>query len=276
MRALSLVTVLLMLPGVAGGTVESARSPGEVSFARRSCFLLYEIGVGERRREPDAACNLRVTPGSTFMVPHALFALDAGVVAGPDETIAYDGTGTDLPESSRRDHTLASSLQHSVVWYHQRIAERLGVAREQSYLMNAGYGNMDASGDPKRFWFGDSLAISPDEQQTFLLRLYNGKLPMSPRAQAQVRAMLVQPPGVIVNSRGAHNFAAPWPAGAAVSAKTAATTDVTGHGVRWIVGHVQRGPRAYVFVACVVGPAAMGPNVAIDLAAQGLRETGVL
>ena len=235
MRALSFMALLLMLPGLAGGTVESARSPGEVSFARRSCFLLYEIGAGERRRAPDSACNLRVTPGSTFMLPHALFALDAGVAAGPDEPLAYDGSG-DPPASSRRDHTLASSLQHSVIWYHQRLAERLGAAREQAYLLSAGYGNMDGSGDPARFWLAGSLAISPDEQQTFLLRLYNGKLPFSPRAQEQARAMLVQPPGVIVNSRGAHAFAAPWPRDAVVSAKTAATIDVTGHGVRWIVG----------------------------------------
>ena len=275
MRVLSFIAVLLTLPGLAHGAVESARSPAEVSFARRSCFLLYEIGVGERRREPDSACDLRVTPGSTFMLPHALFALDAGVAAGPDETIAYDGTG-DVPDSSRRDHTLASSLQHSVIWYHRRLAERMGAARERAYLLNAGYGNMDGSGDPASFWLGDSLAISPDEQQTFLLRLYNDQLPFSRRAQAQVRDMLVQPPGVILNSRGTHNFAAPWPAGAVVSAKTAATTDLTGHGVRWIVGHVRRGAHAYVFVACVVGPPAMGPNVAIDLAAQGLRESGVL
>jgi beta-lactamase class D len=272
---LSFIAALLLSPGLSSAAVESARAPPEISFARRSCFLLYEIGAGQRRREPDAACNLRVTPGSTFMIAHALFALDAGVVATPDESIAYDGAA-DVPESSRRDHTLASSLRHSVIWYHRRLAERLGAAREQAYLLNVGYGNMDASGDLTRFWSGNTLLVSPDEQQTFLLRLYNDKLPLSATAQAQVRAMLVQPEGNVVNSRGTHGFVGAWPTDAVVSAKTAATTDATGHGVRWIVGHVERGARAFVFVACVVGPETVGPNAAIDLAAKELRDAGVL
>lgn len=275
LRARFFVVVLLAASVPAPAAVESARSPAEISFTRRSCFLLYEIGVGERRRDPDASCNLRVTPGSTFKIAHSLYALDAGVVHGPDERIAYDGGG-DWPESSRREHTLASAMQHSVIWYDQKLAERLGREREQAYLLNTGYGNMDGSGDLKRFWLGDSLAIAPIEQQTFLLRLYNDKLPVSRSAMDAVRAMLVQPRGVVVNSRGAHNFNAPWPADAVVSAKTASTTDLSGHGVRWLVGHVRRGARAFVFVSCVVGPPDMGPNVAIDLAASALRDSGVL
>ncbi|MGH8470133.1 MAG: penicillin-binding transpeptidase domain-containing protein [Gammaproteobacteria bacterium] len=38
------------------------------------------------------------------------------------------------PESWRRDHTLRSAMHHSVVWYFQRIAERLGASRESEYL----------------------------------------------------------------------------------------------------------------------------------------------
>ena len=275
-RPLFLIALLALWSGASSGAVETSRGPGEVSFARRPCFLLYEIGVGQVRREPNAGCNTRITPGSTFKIAQALFALDAGVVSGPDETIAYDGTG-DWPESSKRDHTLASAMHESVIWYAQKLAERLGPEREQSYLLNIGYGNMDASGPPTRFWMGDSLAISPDEQQTFLLRLYNDKLPLSERAMKLVREMLVQPRDVIINSQGRHKFDAPWPADAVVSAKTASMTDLTGQAVRWLVGHVQRGKRAYVFVSSVVGsPVTTGQNAAIDQAAKGLREAGVL
>ena len=45
-------------------------------------------------------------------------------MSGPDEVFSWDGQG-DWPPSSRRDHTLASALRNSVVWYFQRIAERL-------------------------------------------------------------------------------------------------------------------------------------------------------
>jgi hypothetical protein len=40
----------------------------------RACFILHEIGVGEVARGPDTACRMRVSPQSTFKVPHALAA----------------------------------------------------------------------------------------------------------------------------------------------------------------------------------------------------------
>jgi beta-lactamase class D len=95
----------------------------------KSCFLLFEFGVGEIRRDSSDACATRITPASTYKVPHALAALDAGVVKGPTALFRYDGTGQ-WPESSRQDHTLASALRHSVVWYFQRVAQRLGPERE--------------------------------------------------------------------------------------------------------------------------------------------------
>src|SRR5262245_39348826 len=95
---LSIAIGLLLL--LVGAT--SAAPPADTG----SCFLLTELGVGEIRRQPSDVCGTRITPASTFKVPHALAALDAGVISGPDETIKYDGTG-DWPPLSRRDHTLA-------------------------------------------------------------------------------------------------------------------------------------------------------------------------
>jgi beta-lactamase class D len=84
-------------------------------FSPASCFLLYEIGVGQVRRNPASACSTRLSPASTFKIPHALAALDAGVVSGPDETFTWDGTPRAY-ESWRRDHTLASAMRYSVLW----------------------------------------------------------------------------------------------------------------------------------------------------------------
>src|SRR5882757_9026636 len=72
---------------------------------RRECFLLFEIGVGQVRRAPSEGCASRVPPMSTFKVAHALAALDAGVLKGPDEIIQYDGSPWEF-ESFRQDHTL--------------------------------------------------------------------------------------------------------------------------------------------------------------------------
>lgn len=239
-----------------------------------SCFLLFEFGVGEIKRNPSEACRTRISPASTFKIPHALAALDSGVIKSSDETIAFDGTGQ-WPESSRRDHTLATAIRHSVVWYFQRVAERLGADRERAYLRKFSYGNMDSTSALTTFWLGGSLQITPEEQQRFLIDLFQDRLPVSKAAMEAVRKMMVQPTGVVVNAAGEQPFGAPWPAELVVSAKTGSAIDRSGRGTRWLVGHVSRGKRSLVFVSCVIGPPGTATNAAIDLALRSLREEHV-
>ena len=262
----ALVGVLLAL---LGAPAHALRIPAE------SCFLLFELGVGEVRRNPSAACRTAISPASTFKVPHALAALDSGVVTGPSETFAYDGK-SEGPDAWRRDHTLATAMRYSVVWYFQRIAQRLGADREREYLKRLAYGNMDSTSGLTTFWLGESLQVTPEQQVRFWVSLYTSKLPVSERAMEQVRAMLVQPAGTIVNASGAHPFLNPWPADAIVSAKTGAVTDKSGRAVRWLAGHVTRGNRSFVFVSCAIGSKDLEANAAIDLAARSLRDAHVL
>jgi beta-lactamase class D len=126
------------------------------------------------------------------------------------------------------------------------------------------------------FWLGGSLQITPEEQLRFLRRLYAGELPVNSAALRTVEALIVQPPNQVVNATGQHPFAAPWPAGTVVSAKTGAGTDRSGATVRWLVGHVARGDRAWIFVSCVAGGTATPTLAAIDLAASSLQQFGVL
>lgn len=107
-------------------------------------------------------------------MPHTLAALDSGVISGPNETLAYDRRGQ-WPESARHDHALASALRNSVVWYFQRVAERLGPAREQAHLRRLGYGNMDSSSGLTTFWIGGSLQVTPEEPQSFWIKLYQNR-----------------------------------------------------------------------------------------------------
>jgi beta-lactamase class D len=74
----------------------------------------------------------------------------------------------------------------------------------------------------------------------------------------------------VVNALGEHPFDAPWPAGTQVSAKTGSANEV-----RWLVGHVERQGRAWVFVSCVTGPG-LDRLAGVDLAATSLRTAGVL
>jgi beta-lactamase class D len=240
-----------------------------------ACFLLYQQGRGVVRRSPSEACRVRVSPQSTFKIPHALAALDAGVISGPRHVLRYDGARVPF-ESWRRDHDLASALPNSVLWYFQRVAETLGMQRERAYLERFDYGNRDARSALTSFWVGGSLAVSPEEQLRFLIRLFTGALPVKREVMESVRRLLVQPPGRVVNARGEHPFADPWPPGTVVAAKTGSGNDRSGRQVRWLVGQVARGGRAWVFVSCVIGDARLAPLAAVELAARALREEGVL
>ena len=237
--------------------------------------MLHEVGVGEVRRAPAEACRTRVAPQSTFKIPHALAAIDAGVVTGADSAFAYDGSPQSF-DSWRRDHTLATAMRFSVVWWFQRVAEKLGAAREQDYLQRFAYGNADASSGLTTFWLGGSLTISPEEQAQFLLRLFANKLPVSEHALRTVRTVLVQPTGLVINAAGEHPFGGAWPPGTVVSAKTGGGRDRSGQQVRWLVGHISREHRSWVFVSCVIGDDKTAPLAAVDLAARALRRDGVL
>lgn len=253
----------------AESTPVSSSGPPSGGPATSSCFLLYQLGIGEVRQSPSEGCSTRVTPASTFKIPHALAGLDSGVLAGPHVAFAYDGSG-DMPDAWKRDQTLATAVRHSVVWYFQRVATMLGPNRERAYLAKLGYGDQDSSSGLTTFWLDESLRISPDEQAKFMARLYEDALPVNKVAMKTVRDILVQPPGVVVDATGEHSFDAPWPDDAVVSAKTGSSD-----AVRWLVGHVQRRQRLWVFVSCVTGWR-LNPVAAINLAASSLRAAQVL
>ena len=272
-RASAARALLVATAVMAGAIGQSAEIHGTAQSAdAASCFLLYEIGVGQVRRSPGEACATRVSPASTFKIPHALAALDTGVLDGPDARIAHDGT--DQPFVSwRRDHTLRTAIRDSVVWYFQRVAERLGAERERAYLEKFRYGSADPTSGLTTFWLGGSLLISPDEQQRFLLDLFADRLPVERRHMETVRQLMVQPAGTVVNAAGSQKFG---PAtGVVVAAKTGAVRDRSGQDVRWLVGRVERGSRSWIFVAMVKAAPDAPAAAALELAASGLTEAKV-
>lgn len=276
--------VLVTLLALAAATPRPVRAPGPDSAhigqepadapAGDGCFLLHEIGVGMGDTALPETCRTRLTPASTFKIPHALAALDSGVIDGPETSLTYDGSSQPF-ERWRRDHTLRTAMHDSVVWYFQRVAERLGDARERDYLRRFAFGNGDTSSGLTSFWLGGSLLVSPEEQLRFLLALYADDLPVSRRAMGTVREILVQPRGQVVNAMGAHPFGR-WPADLTLSAKTGSARGRDGRDVRWLVGHARRGPRAWIFVSAVVGRPTAAAMAAIELAAGRLAEHGVL
>ena len=208
-----------------------------------------------------------------LMQPPGLQGLEsrlAGVVvAALKETFDRDSKRLEL-ERQRID------MRDSVVWYFQETAKRLGPDRERQYLARFTYGNQDSSSGLTSFWLGGSLAISPDEQLRFFERLYDGSLPVSRKAIESVREILRQPAGSVVNAAGAHPFGGRWPEGTVLSAKTGAGSTAGGAIVRWLVGHVSRGSRSWIFVSNVVGGSDTPALAAIEQAERALQEARVL
>jgi len=134
--------------------------------------------------------QMRFIPASTFKIPHALFALDAGIVRDEFQVFRWDGTKRDI-ESWNRDQDLRSSMRNSAVWVYQQFARELGEERERQYLRKISYGNADPSGGIDTFWLSGNLRISAEEQVAFLQRLYRNELPFRVEHQRLVKDVMI-------------------------------------------------------------------------------------
>lgn len=125
-----------------------------------------------------ASCSRRRSPASTFKIPHALFALDHGVVK-PDTV--FPGVPNAEIVAWRSPLDLRGALAASSVPWFQEVAKQLGPSGEQDLLSGFDYGNRQIGSDLTHFWLGrstDGLQISPAEQVRFLDRLYAKDLPL--------------------------------------------------------------------------------------------------
>lgn len=164
---------------------------------------VFLVGLAFRERLPwwmSARSNIsymaksvrktRFIPASTFKIPHALFALDAGVVRDEFQVFPWDGVKRQF-ESWNRDQDLRSSMRASTVWVYQSFARQLGETREQEYLERIAYGNTDVSGGVDRFWLDGGLRISAPEQIVFLQRLHRNTLPFAVEHQRLVKDVMI-------------------------------------------------------------------------------------
>ncbi len=174
-------------------------------------------------------------PASTFKVPHALIALETGVVDDADkEIIHWDGRVRSI-EAWNKDHTLRSALAVSAVPVYQQIARRIGTERMQKYLDAFQYGNRQVGPVIDRFWLDGPLRISALEQIEFFDKLRRGDLPVSKRNLDIVRDIISIEPI----------------SGGTIRAKTGAVgidgTPGEKATLGWLAGYVDRGEDSSVF-----------------------------
>lgn len=234
-----------------GKRFEDAGTPGVFAVLRLRDNALIVTDEGRARRQ--------YVPASTFKVPHALIALEIGVVADADkEVIRWDGKMRSI-EAWNKDHTLRSAMAVSAVPVYQQIARRIGSERMRKYLEAFNYGNHEVGPEIDRFWLDGPLRISALEQIAFFDKLRRGDLPVSARSLDITRDIIPAEPIV----------------GGFLRAKTGAVgidgTEGEKAMLGWLAGYVDRGDDSSVFAmnVDVAGPPDLARRMPITKAILG-------
>lgn len=254
-----------------GPTAERAEAPSALGLRRidfkshfgrfDGCFVLKSLDDEWTLRYNDERCARRFAPCSTFKIMSALIGLEVGVLTGPEHAMKWDGT----PQNRKvceADHTLATAIRDSVVWYFQRVAEAIGDERMQKYLDECDYGNRDQGGGLTKFWLQTSLEISANEQLRFMERLHRNDLPFGKKTVETVMRL--------IEFRQSDDWILSGKTGTGGADGSSKNTMLG-----WYVGHVRRGNRTYVFATNISGDNAMGPT-ARSITAGILRDLGLV
>jgi beta-lactamase class D len=157
------------------------------------CFTALDGGT--TLTSDPARCAEPHRPYSTFKIPNALIALDAGVLAGADAAMTWDKKK--VPDQAkyldawRKPHTLRTGMAVSAVPYFRTLALQIGAERMKAGLARLGYGNQDMSGGPSEFWLTGGLRITADQQLAFMTKLADAKVDtFAAAAQMTVRDVL--------------------------------------------------------------------------------------
>lgn len=134
--------------------------------------------------------NVRYTPESSFKVANALIGLQTKAVSDEYEVKRWDGVIREF-EDWNRDHSLASGMRYSVIWFYQEMARDIGAQNMQQYVNMLDYGNHDISGGIDHFWLDSSLNISAKEQVQFIEKLVKEKLPIDKQHMRTVKRIMI-------------------------------------------------------------------------------------
>ena len=221
-------------------------------------FVLYDVERDLLLGHDRTRAQTRYVPASTFKIAHSLIGLTTGAVTSVDEVFVYDGKPRFL-KSWERDMGLREAIKLSNVPVYQELARRIGLARMREQLAPLGFGNGRVGEVVDQFWLRGPLAISAVEQTQFLARLAQGRLPLSPAIQAQVRqiSQLEQGDG--------------W----ALYGKTGWVTSVK-PGIGWWVGWLERDGRLYSFALNMPMEDLADASKRIELGKASLRALGLL
>lgn len=273
-------SALVMVVGCATPAASVSRSPAPAAHeidldhlfegipSGDASFVLLSGDGGTITRYNPARARKRFVPASTYKIPNTLIALETGVAPDADFMLTWDenlrsGAGF-WARAWSEDHTLRSALRHSVYWYYQELARRIGSQQMQHYLDRFEYGNRSMGGGLDQFWLRGDLRISPDEQVEFLRRLCAGELGVSERSTEILKDLLV------LESNSKYRL----------SGKSGTVNITPSRELVWLVGYIERDKNLHFFALNVEGEEVWErwglPEKRLELVRTILRSRSVL
>ncbi|MBX9785722.1 MAG: hypothetical protein K2Y08_00135 [Alphaproteobacteria bacterium] len=155
-------------------------------------------------------CDTQNPPCSTFKIALALMGFDSGILIDRDSPKwtfkkEYEANFQDWykPEMGIKygwhgEHTPATFMHNSVLWFSHQITQRLGKEKFQAYVNKLNYGNKDVSGTIGKndgllnSWLETSLKISPREQVELLEKMLMSELDLSKDAQKKTVEIMLK------------------------------------------------------------------------------------
>jgi beta-lactamase class D len=209
----------------------------ERAFAPFEYVLLLDQGGTVQRWNRNLSAAEAFLPWSTFKLPHALIALDAGVI-GPE----LDRRRC-RPSECHADHgelNLEDAIRESCVSYFRQTARAIGPVRMAADLAKLGYPATGPLEPLDGFWLAGGFKVTPEQQLHWIRRFYTEALPVAQPHLARVRSASLRAPGDGYVLHG--------------------KTGTSGKGLGWFVGQITWVKGTAWVVILMKGPGASGPE----------------
>lgn len=178
-------------------------------------------------------------PASTFKIVNTLIALETEVIKDENEIIPWIDDYDTLKYGHRPNiyHSMSikDAFKLSAGWVYVELARKIGKNKYKSFLTQIKYGNVDLSIDDPDFWnFGD-FAVSPANQISVLIGIYEETLPFSQRTFNILKEMMIE--------ETTDKYV--------IRAKTGWTRD-GGKDIGWWVGYIEKADNVYFFATRLI------------------------
>ncbi|MGG5209348.1 penicillin-binding transpeptidase domain-containing protein [Chryseobacterium sp. MIQD13] len=134
-------------------------------------------------------------PASTFKIPNSLIALETKAVLDENEVLKWDGTEKKFfggrMDAWNKNTDMKNAYKNSTIWFYVKMAERIGKEKYKKFLKEIHYGNQNITSTGTDFWNYGEFGITPVNQITFLVDLYENRLPFSEKNMDTVKEMMI-------------------------------------------------------------------------------------